>query len=519
MSFLFNLIILIILYESSKSTSLKDNDGVSLIYYEYMFNLSEINLNIKNRDTDILDSTSCHLAFIKNERKEYKEIFELYSIYLNRQWIFFSDKAETINDLLEIDYDKKDVYLMGLLVPKSLNYTVKKDHGIPIFEIDDNYTNYMEKWDMRYADKNIYFSLKINHAVEYYPEKYFLILSIVIVILSFTLMTYWKLSLKKLQANNILPINKISMFLIYLNNLLTFVLIMKSLNVRGQKIYDDESESSILLDTALITLNGLHRTIIWFLALLLSHGWNISIQQFNGRDCKFFLRMILVLFFVLSIDQVIDVIFEPISRLNASEIKNCIFYLIMIYYMLYKIDKNIDFLKLKIHYAQLINPEYINSLKYKINLFKKYKVLLISYFFAFLTVLVLQKAMFYKYDETLFEIYNYLSLDCIFIYLLLMLFRPKDLPEHYTIDLGDNIEEIDGNIYKYTLPKYSEAHLKIKDLNKKEVEECKKKNIPIVVIAPNIKNRNNMENNISIENSSINNYFLNLTIGFTDNIK
>ena len=110
MSFLFNLIILIILYASSKSTSLKDNDGVSLIYYEYMFNLSEINLNIKNRDTDILDSTSCHLAFIKNERKEYKEIFELYSIYLNRQWIFFSDKAETINDLLEIDYDKKDVY-------------------------------------------------------------------------------------------------------------------------------------------------------------------------------------------------------------------------------------------------------------------------------------------------------------------------------------------------------------------------------------------------------------------------
>ena len=169
----------------------------------------------------------------------------------------------------------------------------------------------------------------------------------------------------------------------------------------------------------------------------------------------------------------------------------------------------------------MINPEYINSLKYKINLFKKYKVLLISYFFAFLTVLVLQKAMFYKYDETLFEIYNYLSLDCIFIYLLLMLFRPKDLPEHYTIDLGDNIEEIDGNIYKYTLPKYSEAHLKIKDLNKKEVEECKKKNIPIVVIAPNIKKRNNMENNnnISIENSSINNYFLNLTIGFTDNNK
>ena len=521
MSFLFNIIIFILLYASAKNTSLKDNDEVSLIYYEYSFNLSEINLIIKNKDVDILDSISCHLAFIKNLTKEKNEIFDFYSVYFNRQWIFFANNAETINKLLKIDYDKKDIYLLGILIPKSLNHTVKNDEDIPIFEIDDNYTNYMEKWDMRNATKNIYFTLEINHAVEYYREKYFLILSMIILTLSFSLLIYWKIALKKLAPANILHINKISVLLIYLNNLLSFLLLMKSINIRGKKIYDDESESSILLDTALLTLNGVHRTVFWFLALIISHGWNISIQQLNLRDCKFFLKMFLLIFFAVSVDQIIDVIFDPISRLNFSEVKNCIFYLLAIYYMLYKIDKNMNFLKLKIHYSMLVNPEYINALKYKILLFKKYRVLLISYFFAFLIVLILQKTIFYKYDEAIFEAYNYLALDCIFIYLFLILFRPKELPEHYNIDLGNNIEEIDGNIYKYNLPKYSETHLKIKDLSKKEVEECKKNNIPIIIIGPNVKNTNSIENNnnINIENSSINNYFLNLTIGFTENIK
>ena len=83
----------------------------------------------------------------------------------------------------------------------------------------------------------------------------------------------------------------------------------------------------MVVNIIFITLNGMHRTILWFLALLLSYGWNISLQQLNARDCKFFFRIILVIFLILSIDQIIDVIFEPIFRIHVSEIKNGIFYL------------------------------------------------------------------------------------------------------------------------------------------------------------------------------------------------
>ena len=523
MSFLLNFISFILLFFSINSSTLKDRDEVSLIYYEYDYNLSEINLTMINRDISIMDLTACHLAFIKNEKDEHDEIFNFYSVYFNRQWIFFSNNTETIDKLLKIDYDSKDIYLIGILIPKTLEYKIKKDHGIPIFEIDDNYTEYMEKWDMRHSDKNIYFSLQINHAVEYYPENYFLILSFILLTLSFTLLMFWRIRMSKLDPIHILPMHKVGKFLLYLGNILCFILLFKSINIRGEKIYDEQSESSILLDTALITMNGIHRTILWFFVLILSYGWNISLQQLNARDCKFFLKIILVIFFILSIDQIIDVIFEPIYRIHVSEIKNGIFYLLMIYTMLYKIDKNINFLKLKIHFAAVISPQYINALNYKIKLFNKFKIIIIAYYLLYLIILILQKSAFYEHDEIIFESYNYLALDCIFEFAFLILFRPKELPENYNINLGDNLDGDDGNIYQYKLPNYSEAHLLIKDLTKKQVDECKKNKTPIVIVGPNVKNINNEPNNISNENndnnSTINNYFAHLNIGIVDNQK
>ena len=521
MSILLNSILFTLLYTFINNSNLKDKDYVSLIYYEYNYNLSEIKLELLNRDVSIIDSASCHLAYIESLEED-KNIFDIYSSYFNRQWIFYSNKSKTIDDLIEKDYEKLNIYLMGILIPNGSDYKIDEDCDIPIFKIGDNYSDYMKKWDMRNEEKNIFFSLKINHAIENYPENYFLLLSIIVLISTFSLLLYWKVVFKKINPNHILPLHKIGIFLIYLNNLLCFILILKSINIRGSKIYDNETESSILLDTALITLNGIHRTVLWFFVLLLSYGWNISLQQLSAQDCKFLLKMILALFFSLSIDQIIDVIFNPIYRVHISEIKNIILYGIIIYIMLYKIYKNIKFLRFKIHYANLISPEYITALLYKIKIFFKFRILIILYFFIFIGVLILHKTIFYEYDEVVLESYDYLVLDCIFEYAFLILFRPKELPEYYIINLGDNLEEEDGNTYQYKLPPYSEAHLKIRDLTKKQVDECLKKEIPIVIVGPNIKNVKYIEN-IEKEginnNSSINKYFLNLNIGFANNKK
>ena len=163
MLFLFEIYSFILLYSFIEATSiLKDNDKVSLVYYEYSYNISEINLEMKNRNIKLENSVQCRLAFIKDESKEHYEIFEIYSNYINRQWLFFTNNSETARQLLKIDYFSKNIYLMGLLIPNSLNFKLDEDYQIPIFEINDNYTKMMESWDIRDAKKNIFFTLEVN---------------------------------------------------------------------------------------------------------------------------------------------------------------------------------------------------------------------------------------------------------------------------------------------------------------------------------------------------------------------
>ena len=525
MLILFRLFPFILLYSLIEaSTILKDKDEVSLVYYEYSYNISEIKLEMKNRNIKLENSVQCRLAFIKDESKEHNEIFEVYSNYINRQWLFFTNSNETAKQLLKIDYYSKNIYLMGLLVPKSLNFKIDEDYEIPIFEINDTYTEMMEAWDIRDAKKNIFFTLEVKHSVEYYPENYFLILSAAILICTFSFLIYWKISINKIAPDNFLIIQRICLVLIYFNAILCIILVVKSFNIRGTKIYENEEETSIIIETAFVTLNSLYRSLLWLLAFLLSFGYNISLQRINANDCKTFLKMSFIMFFVLSLDQISDIIFSPIYRIHFSEIKNMIFYFIIIFMMCKKLKKNITFLNLKIHYASIISPEYLVSLRYKIRLVKALRIIYISYLILYLNVLALEKTVFYTYDETTFESYNYMALDAVLLYEIIILFRPKDLPEFYNINLGDNLEGDEGNIYKYKLPKYSEANSLRLNLTKKEIDSCKKGDLPILIIGPNTNDsslNNNNEGIIEINNNdnSINKYFLSLNLGFANNSK
>ena len=98
----------------------------------------------------------------------------------------------------------------------------------------------------------------------------------------FFIFNYWKISVNKIAPENILPIQRICQVLIYFNAILCIILVVKSFNIRGTKIYENEEESSILIETAFITLNSLYRSLLWLLAFLLSFGYNISLQNINN---------------------------------------------------------------------------------------------------------------------------------------------------------------------------------------------------------------------------------------------
>ena len=55
----------------------------------------------------------------------------------------------------------------------------------------------------------------------------------------------------------------------------------------------------------------------------------------------------------------------------------------------------------------------------------------------------MQKTIFYKYDEPIVGLFNYLFIDVIFEILLLIIFRPQSLPNYFNIDMGNLFDDND----------------------------------------------------------------------------
>ena len=511
MSKLFQLISFILLYHSIISEVLKDGDTVSLIYYEYDFNISEIDVTLKNRGVSISEQIEFHLAFIHNKTdKDY--IIKNYSTYFNRKWIFFANNNETLKELLEYDYEEDQLKCYGILYPKNLEPDIDDYNGIPVFEINDNYTSSMEKWDIRNMNKNIFFSYKINHANDSFPELYFLIISVTVSLASISILIYWKYFIKRLVREHILRIHDIGFFLIYLNMIICIAFIILYLTLRGESIHHLSDMPQV--PAFLINLfDIMHRTFLWLIMLLISCGWNISIDHLNENDCNMFIKMYIILFIVFSIDSILDNFIEPIWTLHLSEIKNFFIYFILLFMILTRINKMIRFLYLRMNYARLYSPNIVNALKYKIQLVKKIRILNIMYPTVYTLLVISHKTIFEQYDEPKLELYDYLGLELIFADIFFIIFRPKKLPQFYLINFGDNMEIEEENIYNYVLPEYSEVNSQYKEPSKKGIESCKKKNVPILVIGPT-----NSEDDTD-DTNSINKYFLELNIGFAENDK
>ena len=184
----------------------------------------------------------------------------------------------------------------------------------------------------------------------------------------------------------------------------------------------------------------------------------------------------------------------------------------MIYLLIQKVKKAINFLNRKLYYARALSLEYVEALIYKINLMNKFKMMLFSYFGVFLFFIFIHKVVVRPYDTSLLEVYNYYIADYIAdIYLsiyFLYLLRPKTLPPNFNVDFGNDLEDDIGIVYKAFLPKYDDIN-KIKQYNTNDLKSNKVKEIPILVIGPCITHFCS-----DGEDYSINNYINNVEVGF-----
>ena len=87
-NFCFQLLLLLTIIISITSTNLKDDDILYLIQVEYGYNISNFTMEVLNRDdAEINEFLSSRIAFMNGSDHD-KEIFDLYSPYMNKYWSF-----------------------------------------------------------------------------------------------------------------------------------------------------------------------------------------------------------------------------------------------------------------------------------------------------------------------------------------------------------------------------------------------------------------------------------------------
>ena len=508
------ILILLTILLSANSTSLKDNDEIYIIQVEYGYNITNFKFEVLNRDdAEINDGLSSRIAFMNSSDYD-NNIFDLYSVYINKYWIFLVNSSEVADKLLQReDYKKKELYINGIIVPESLNYKMPDTNNnkkIPVFVVKDNITETLFSFDIRSMNKHTYFLFEIKRAIANYPEIYLFIVSLALIIGGFFMTVFWKIKLKSMSRRNVLLIHSFLFAVPLLLFILSIPLVIKAVNIRGKdpnKSYDD----SIFVDTALITLSAIYKSLLWFMTLLICYGWNIIIFSLSREDLKFLMKMFFFIYVAMCLDQIIDSSGIKVWIFHISELKNIFFYTGMLIYLIRKINKNLLFLERRIYYARLLNLDYIDTLLYKIKLTKRLEPMLYSYMTLFIIVLLIHKIAIYDYDTPLLASYDYLLVDVYLTVYLMCVLYPRILPDGFRIDLGNNLDQDIGTVYKAFLPKYNEINKENKD-NKKQIQSMKDKTIPILILGPCLSHFDNGDG----EEISINNYINNIEIGFAD---
>ena len=498
------------------SSELKYGDKLCLIQVEYGYNITNFTFDVLNKDdAEINEFLSSRIAYLTGTDSD-KDIFELYSPYINKFWLFLAKSTSVVNSLLEKDdYKKKELYINGIIIPESLNYVMPEKNNnkkIPIFIAKDNIIEKLQSYDIRSVKKHIYFLFKIKRAISSYPEAYFLILSILFIFAGFGMNILWKRRTNSLPQVHILTVQKALICIPISIILLSFVFFIKSVDIKGADP-NKEYINSIYVDTALVTMEALFRTLLWFFILLLSLGWNISVQSLSDRDTKFLMKMFLIIYILMCLDQLLDSYRVKLWVFHLSEVKNILFCIGMMILLFQRINRSIRFLIKKLYYARILSLDYIDVLFYKIKILKNLYWMLSSYIVVFFLFILLHKTKLYRYDTELLELYNYTVVEIYLSAILLYLFRPRELPLNFNVDIGNDDVDDMGMVYKAFLPKYDSIDLKFLN-NNRNIRPFKGRNFPILVLGPCLSHIETED-----EEVSINNYINNINIGIASEIQ
>lgn len=271
------------------------------------FEINTINityLNNKNPNTEIASSGKIwHL----NADKDFQDIF-LY-IRLTQYFMLLVDKTELLLQLTENFLAPLNI--IGVIIP---NNTLFNSHAVnelisashySIFMYNDTNIDYLLQYDIKAEKSNHFFHFSYKTTIFVIPFAYLKTLSIVAFIFSCGLVVLWALKQRYTPPTDIILIQKILLVLPYLNIILSGLMIVEMFLTTGSNS-NNFLDSRIYVETALVTIRAIFRTIIWFLLVLIASGWQIISNALSSEKIKTFIKVYVFIYIVVCVDQIID---------------------------------------------------------------------------------------------------------------------------------------------------------------------------------------------------------------------
>lgn len=491
--------------------------------YEYELNVSKYDLTILNLNTELYDMKYSLMAYINDSNFD-ENIFLQYTPFYNHFWLFFISDIKIYEEILKRYKTKNDyMNIYGIIIPKNMKNELNQNFdklSPSIFFVEDNFSSFFKESDFRINDKMIYFSFEVEKPISRYPEKYFIILSLLLFSLSGIILMFWFIFYKAKKNKDVTMIQKYCNIFPILNLILSIILLLKCLYIRGKDPYL-HYEYMPTIDTIFLSLNSIYKFSLWILLIMFSTGWKIAIQTISKKILLYYLRSGIFIFFILSMDILIYNINEK-SYNKYCEILNIFFSIIITILILRKINSTVKLLYKKLYYAQTLIPEFTEGLLFKLNIFSKVKVMIIIYPFSNFVLFLVHLFIPVIYVSICLKFINYYFLNFIFLINILIIFGPKTLPKNYDVDFAKDLEDDPGKIYKLKISLNSEGEVIFNDLTKNEISLIKKKKLPILVFGPSF-NQNKNDSyiyrhhffiNSVDDDKDINRLYTNLTLGF-----
>lgn len=512
-----NIFSFLIIFDIINFISLKNLANFSLLIYENSHLKDTYNLTILNIKDSTIKSNPSKLAHITDIKNIDSLIYEYYSKYFNRIWIFYISNLEQIRKVLEKDFDRNDIVITGIIIPKSLNYKIIKENNknkkVPILEVDNELNETMIEYDIRKNNRNMHFIINIDNNL-LVPIQYVLTFSILVLISSIIISFIWIIYEKRVGQNYIFNYHDKIKYIFCAHIFLALTLMFKTISV----MRNDNYELNATVEISLTLSCSFFKSLLWFLIYLIAYGWQICFEELTLPEQKKLMRLLLVIVISFWLEQIMEKYFENLWVFHISEIKNIILYIILTILIIKNIKNNISILNRKYNYAVALLPDFAEGIIAKIKLLSNLKIRVLLYFPLFMIIFFVHKIFLYDYDNSILLIYDYLIPDFILEFLFVFLMRPNIVPDFYNVDLRNMFNEQEGITYKCSLPKFDsrfdEENLKI-NIQKKDYIANE---IPIIVIGPNKEDNNYIDSdNTIIKEFEINKYFSNIQIGIYDN--